>query len=152
MPRFHTAKFTFVFLGVILFSFFMPGKGKAASVQLEWRIILASHRKGTVDPRLRDIYRDLGAVFNYNSYKILDMNRVQLSKNQSVSIPLDRNRVCVIKVTNTTPKWVNVQIQINRKGRSVFGTAARLRNGRSLLIGGPSTRNKALIFSLRSFW
>ena len=127
-------------------------EGYAAVVQLEWRIIKASHKEGAIDPRLKDIYRDLGTVFNYRSYQIVNMNRLQLSRNQSVSIPLSRDKTCVIRVTNVTPKWVNVQIQIRRGNRSTFGTAVRLMNGRTLLIGGPSNRNSALIFSLRSFW
>jgi Flp pilus assembly secretin CpaC len=124
----------------------------AQTVQLEWRIITASHKKGSVDPRLKDIYRDLGTIFNYNSYRLINMNQIKLSQNQSTSIPLSKNKICTIKLTNVSPKWVNVRIDITKGNQSIFGTTARLMNGRMLLIGGPSNRGEALIFSLRSFW
>ncbi len=126
--------------------------GNAATVRLEWRIIAASHRKGNMDPRLRDIYRDLGTIFNYQSYKLINANQIALSEGQSASISLPGKKQCTIKITHVSTQWVNVQIHITQNGRSTFGTTARLMNGRTLLIGGPSSHTEALIFSLRSFW
>jgi hypothetical protein len=145
----HAVLFLFC---LVTMNLLIPQPGKAASVELEWRIIAASHQKGSVDPRLKDIYRNLGAIFNYNSYKLVNMNRVRLSPNQSVSIPLSNIKTCIIKLTQASPKWAHIQIQIKKRGRTIFGTNARLMNGRMLLLGGPSSKGKALIFSLRSFW
>ncbi|GEM_PF-1838652 len=142
----------FLLLCLVMINLLIPPSGEAASVELEWRIIAASHQKGSVDPRLKDIYRNLGAIFNYNSYKLVNMNRVRLSPNQSVSIPLSNVKTCIIKLTQASPKWAHIQIQITKKGQTIFGTNARLMNGRMLLLGGPSSKGKALIFSLRSFW
>jgi len=137
---------------VIFFSSFHPKLCMATTVQLEWRIISASHKKGSVDPRLQDIYRNLGAIFNYSSYRLINMSRLSMSPNQPISIPFSRNKACVIKITRVTNKWVHAQIQILKGNQSIFGTAVRLMNGRTLLLGGPSDHGKALIFSLRSFW
>jgi len=140
---------TVVFLALVLMTSF-PARG--ASVRLDWRIIRASHKNTRVDPRLKDIYRDLGAVFNYSSFELLNRNQISLGPNQPVSVSLPGNKTCIIKVTQITKQRVHVQIQIMKNNRSVFGTAARLMNGRTLIIGGPSGGGKALIFALRSFW
>ncbi len=140
---------TVVFLALVLMTS-LPAHG--ASARLGWRIIRASHKSTRVDPRLKDIYRDLGAVFNYSSFELLNQNQISLRPNQPVSVSLPGNKTCVIKVTQITKQRVHVQIQIIKNNRSVFGTAARLMNGRTLIIGGPSGGGKALIFALRSFW
>ena len=147
--RFHRTLVPFI----ALFLFISVSSIWAAqTVQLEWRIITASHKKGSVDPRLKDIYRDLGTIFNYNSYRLINMNQIKLSQNQSTSIPLSKDKTCTIKLTNASSTWVNVTIHIIKGNQSIFGTNARLKNGRMLLIGGPSSHGEALIFSLRSFW
>ena len=153
MKRFLSLKrVLLIFLFLPVMTAVVPAQGRAAAVDLEWRIISASHKKGNVDPRLRDIYRNLGAVFNYSSYTLVNMNRVRLVPNQPVTIPLSRTKTCIITLTRVSPKWVHIRIQIIRDGRAIFGTTARLMNGRMLLLGGPSSKGKALIFSLRSFW
>ncbi|RTZ91345.1 MAG: hypothetical protein DSY91_05130 [Deltaproteobacteria bacterium] len=147
-----TRKIVLLLLFILVIIILIPQTGRAGNVELEWRIIAASHKKGTVDPRLKDIYRNLGAVFNYNSYRLVNMNRVRLTPNQSISIPLSSAKTCTIRLTQASPKWAHIQIQITRKNQSIFGTTVRLMNGRMLLLGGPSSGGEALIFSLRSFW
>jgi len=143
-----------LFATVTFFILFLMASfpARAASVRLEWRIIRASHKNTRVDPRLKDIYRDLGAIFSYSSFELLNRSQISLGPNQPVSVPLPGNKICMIKVTQITKQRVHVQIQITQNNRSVFGTAARLMNGRTLIIGGPSGGGKALIFALRSFW
>jgi hypothetical protein len=143
-----------LFAAVSFLAFFLaatlPARG--ASVRLEWRIILAGHKNTRVDPRLKDIYRDLGTVFNYASFELLNQNQISLSPNHPVSISLPDRKTCIIRVTSMTKQRVHVQIQIMKNNRSLFGTAVRLMNGRTLILGGPSGKGKALIFALRSFW
>ncbi len=143
---------TLVFLAACAFFPITPQLNAAQRVQLEWRVISASHQRGNVDPRLRDIYRDLGSVFNYSSYRLINMNRVYLSLNQEVSVPLAPNQTFIIRVMGISRQWVRARIQLIRSGRSIFGTSVQLMNGRTLLIGGPTDHGKTLIFSLRSFW
>jgi len=124
----------------------------APSVQVEWRVIDASHKKGVVDPRLKDIYRNLGAVFKYGAYRLIAMDRVSLAPNQQVSVPLSKNETFVIRITGIGSRWVHARIRLLKEGQSIFDTSVQMMKGRTLLIGGPSKRGKALIFSLRSFW
>ena len=150
--HFLRSRLTFMLFIALFACTFNSSAHAARTVQLEWRVISASHKKGNVDPRLKDIYQNLGAIFNYNSYRLVNMNRLALSPAQQVSVPLSRNKTFVIKVTRVTNQWVHVQIQLLKGDQSIFGTAVRLMNGRTLLIGGPSDHGKILIFSLRSFW
>ncbi len=152
MRHLFRSNLTLFFVGVLFILFLIPGTGRTAAVDLEWRIISASHKRGSVDPRLRDIYRNLGSVFNYNSYTLVNMNRVRLTPNHPVSVPLSREKTCYITLTQVSAKWVYIKIHITKNGQSIFGTTVRLMNGRMLLLGGPSSEGKALIFSLRSFW
>ena len=124
----------------------------APTVQVEWRVITASHKKGAIDPRLKDIYRDLGTIFSYASYHLVSMNRVALAINREVSVPLSREETFVIRVTKITPKWVRAQIRLLKGGRAIFGTTVQMMKARTLFIGGPSKGGKALIFSLKSYW
>ncbi len=141
-----------LFLVVFLIISFSPLSFAGRTAQLEWRVISASHKAGKIDPRLKDIYRNLGAVFNYNSYSLINRNQVVLSPNQQVSVSLSNHETFIIKVTKITRQWVHVQIHLLERGNSIFGTTVRLMKGRTLFIGGPSEYGKALIFSLRGFW
>ena len=142
-----------ILMVLILFVFLMDSHLMAApTVQVEWRVISASHREGAVDPRLKDIYRDLGTIFNYGSYRLVAMNRVALSSNKEVSVPLTGDEAFVIRITEITPRWVHAQIHLLKNGHSIFGTSVQMMKARTLFIGGPTDHGKALIFSLRSFW
>lgn len=152
MKQLRHLQIALLFSAAIFLGSFLPSVCMATTVQLEWRIISASHKKGSVDPRLKDIYRNLGAVFNYNSYKLIKINRLSMYPNQPISIPFSRNKTCIIKIIRISNNWVHAQIQILKGNQPIFGTNVRLMNGRTLLIGGPSGHGKALIFSLRSFW
>ena len=152
MKRLRPLQITLFILLAIFMYYLRPQICTATTVQLEWRIISASHKKGEADPRLKDIYRNLGRVFNYNAYRLISSNRFSMSLNQPVSIPISKNSVCIIKIIDATNKWVHVQVRILRGDQTIFRTTVRLMNGRTLLLGGPSSRGNALIFSLRSFW
>ncbi len=139
-------------LGIFLAGPYGLSANASQRVQIEWRVITASHKRGNIDPRLRDIYRDLGSVFNYGSYRLIDMNRVSLTPHQEVSVPLSATQTFVVKVTGVRRQWVHARIQLLNKGQPIFGTTVQLMNGRTLLIGGPTDHGKTFIFSLRSFW
>ncbi len=139
-------------IAILMVFLFLSPLFAAPTVQVEWRVIDASHKKGVVDPRLEDIYRNLGAIFNYGSYRLVAMNRVSLAPNQQVAVPLSKDETFVIRITGISPRWVHARIRLLKGGQSIFETSVQMMKGRTLLIGGPSQRGDALVFSLRSFW
>jgi hypothetical protein len=62
------------------------------------RVILASHQAKGIDARLQDIQKNLGTLFNYSSYQLLQERSFLLSAGQSDQLPLADNKELHIKL------------------------------------------------------
>ena len=119
-----------------------------AEVQVRLRVIGASSEGQTIDPSLKDIYKDLGSLFSFTSYRLFRDENFVLSPNQPVSISTLRRRL-EFTLINLHKDMAELRIKVVREDKEVLNTQVRLSPGRTVLIGGgPRQREGIIIYAL----
>jgi hypothetical protein len=119
-----------------------------AQVHVRIRVIKASNVGQTIDPSLRDVYTDLGSLFNFTSYRLLWDDSLNLSPNQPVPI-YPRPRIFMeVTLVGQHRAVVELRIRVVREGRDILSTQVRLSPKRTVLIGGPKLREGVIIYAL----
>jgi hypothetical protein len=137
------------FLLFLLFSLcFVSTSTALAEVQVRLRVIGASNEGQTIDPPLKDIYKELGSLFNFTSYRLFRDENLTLSPNQTVSISTRRRRIDVT-LTGFHSDVAELRIKVVREEKELLNTQVRLSPGRTVLIGGgPRQREGIIIYAL----
>lgn len=119
-----------------------------AEVQVRLRVIGASNDGQTIDPSLKDIYKDLGSLFSFTSYRLFRDENLTLSPNRTVSISTRRRRIDVT-LTGLQKDMAELRIRVVREEKELLNTQVRLFPGRTVLIGGgPRQREGIIIYAL----
>jgi hypothetical protein len=119
-----------------------------AQVQTRIRAIKASNVGKTIDPSLKDLYSDLGSLFNFTSYQLLRDNSFNLSPNQPVSISPRPGIVMEVTLVGQHGQVVELVIRVVRKEKETLNTQVRLSPRRTVLIGGPKLREGVIIYAI----
>jgi hypothetical protein len=124
-----------------------------SEVPIRVRIIQASSVRPGADPAfvdrpLKDIYRELGTLFNFNSYRLLQDVNLNLTGNRSVDIIVHPGRSMEITLVGEYRNLVELRIRVKREGSSILVTHVRLSSGRTILIGGPRHGEGTIIFAI----
>ena len=106
-----------------------------AQVQVKLRVIGASNEGKSIDPSLTDIFKDLGSLFSFTSYRLFRDENLTLPRNQTVSIST-RRRVIEVTPVGTQKDVAELKIKVVREGKEILNTQVRLFRGRTVLIGG----------------
>ena len=120
-----------------------------AQVQVRLRVIGASNDGQTIDPSLKDIYKELGSLFSFTSYRLFRDENLTLSPNQPVSISTRRGRLIEVTLVGMQKDVAELRIRVVREEKEVLNTQVRLSPGRTVLIGGgPRQREGVIIYAL----
>jgi hypothetical protein len=120
-----------------------------AAVQVRLRVIGASNDGQTIDPSLKDIYKELGSLFSFTSYRLFRDENLTLSPNQPVSISTRRGRLIEVTLVGMQKDVAELRIRVVREEKEVLNTQVRLSPGRTVLIGGgPRQREGIIIYAL----
>jgi hypothetical protein len=138
---------------IIFFIFsFLTLSTASAQVQVRIKGIHASDVGSGVDPSLRDLHKELGSLFNFNSYRLMRDDTLNLSINQPASISAREGRIILEATLVKLHKDVaEVKIRVVREGSEILNTQVRLFPGRTVLVGGPRhTRGGVVIYALHA--
>jgi hypothetical protein len=136
-----------VILGTfVIVSFASFARGEEVGIGI--RVILASHQVKGIDSRLQDIQKNLGALFNYSSYQLLQERSFLLTQGQVDQLPLAGNKELHITLLQEQGGTAEIAVEILRAGRGIFKTTAKLKKGGTLLIGGPKHEDGVLILAI----
>jgi len=120
-----------------------------AEVQVRLRVIGASNDGQTIDPSLKDIYKELGSLFSFTSYRLFRDENLRLSPNQPVSISTRRGRLIEVTLVGMQKDVAELRIRVVREEKEILNTQVRLSPGRTVLIGGgPRQREGVIIYAL----
>jgi len=119
-----------------------------AQVQARIRIIQASNAGATVDASLRDVYRELGSLFNFTSYRLMRDLDLNLVGNKPQSIPIHGDRSLEVTLVGEYKKMAELRLRIFRGGTTVLNTQVRLALGRTVIVGGPKHGDGVAIFAI----
>jgi hypothetical protein len=121
-----------------------------AEVQVSLRVIGASNDKKGIDPSLKDIYKELGSLFNFTSYRLYRDENLTLSPNRPVSIST-RRRLIEVTLIGFRKDIAELKIKVVREEKEVLNTQVRLSPGKTVLIGGgPRQREGIIIYALNA--
>ena len=115
-----------------------------AQVQIRLRVIGASNDGKSIDPSLKDIYKDLGSLFSFTSYRLFRDENIKLSPNQPVSIST-RRRLIEITSVGMQKGIAELKIKVVREEKEILNTQVRLSPGRTVLIGGGPRQSEGII-------
>jgi len=138
------------FLLFLLFTLcFISTSPALAQVQVRLRVIGASNEGQSIDPSLKDIYKELGSLFSFTSYRLFRDENLTLSPNQPVSISSRRGRLIEVTLTGLHRDIAELRIKVVREEKEILNTQVRLSPGRTVLIGGgPRQREGIIIYAL----
>ena len=119
-----------------------------AEVGVGIRVILASHQEEGIDARLEDIQKNLGTLFNYSSYRLLQERSFLLSEGQMDQLPLAEDKELHIQLLQEQGGTAEIAVEILRGGKNIFKTTAKLKKGGTLLVGGPKHEDGVLILAI----
>jgi hypothetical protein len=137
------------FLPFLLFILcFVSTSTAFAEVQVRLRVIGASNDKQGIDASLKDIYKELGSLFNFTSYRLYRDENLMLSPNQPISITT-RRRLIEVTLIGLRKDIAELKIRVVREEKEILNTQVRLSPGRTVLIGGgPRQREGIIIYAL----
>jgi hypothetical protein len=115
-----------------------------AQVQIRLRVIGASNDGKSIDPSLKDIYKELGSLFSFTSYRLFRDENIKLSPNQPVSIST-RRRLIEITSVGMQKGIAELKIKVVREEKEILNTQVRLSPGRTVLIGGGARQREGII-------
>ena len=136
---------------ILVFSSFFLSTAYA-QVQVRLRAIHASNAGTGVDPSLRDLHRELGSLFSFNSYRLMREENLNLFLNQPVSISAREGTIVLQATLVGLHRGVaELRIRVVREGGEVLNTLIRLFPGRTVLVGGPRhLRGGVVIYALHA--
>jgi hypothetical protein len=133
-----------VFLILVLFSTSIA----LGQVQTRLRVIQASNIGHNIDPSLRDVYRELGSLFSFTSYRLLRDETLDLILNQPVTISAHPGRSMEVSLIGLRRDIAKLRIRVVREERDILNTEVRLLPGRTVLIGGPRHGEGVIIYAV----
>ncbi len=146
----HFMKRVAFLLTVVLSFLLFSASISSAQVQVRLRAIHASNAASGVDPQLRDLYKELGSLFSFTSYRLMREESLNLSLNQPVSISAREGTIILWATLVGLHRGVaEVRLRVVREGSEMLNTQVRLFPGRTILVGGPRhTRGGVVIYAL----
>jgi hypothetical protein len=86
---------------------------------------------------LKDIYSELGSLFNFTSYRLLKDVEFTLVANRREKISAHTGRYVEVTLVGEHRKTAELRLKILREGTAILDTQVRLASGRTVLVGGP---------------
>ncbi len=142
----NTIKTSVIFLGIWLL-FTQPAIAND-QVLTHIKVIHASTSSNHIDTNLKNISSELQSVFKYTSYRLLNEKSMSLGINKKGQVALPGKRTLTLIPLNIDKKGTRYQINIQKNKKNIFQTNAKIRNNRSLTIGGPQFKKGVLIFNI----
>ena len=133
-----------IFLILVLFSTSIA----LGQAQTRLRVIQASNIGHNIDPSLRDVYRELGSLFSFTSYRLLRDETLDLILNRPVTISAHPGRSMEVSLIGLRRDMAKLRIRVVREERDILNTEVRLLPGRTVLIGGPRHGEGVIIYAV----
>ncbi len=117
-------------------------------IPIKVEVIYASNTGGGTDPKLSRLQGQLNSLFNYSTYKLMDVRRLSLKIDEEGVVPLPGNRSLEIMPKQSGGGVVQISVAIKEAGGYILTTDFRVVNRGTILIGGPKDREDVLIIAI----
>ncbi len=116
-------------------------------IPIKVEVIYASNT-GEADPKLSRLQGQLKSLFNYSTYKLIDVRRLSLTIDEQGTIPLPGNRSLEIVPKQSGGGVVQIGLAIKEVNGYILTTDFRVVNKGTIMVGGPKDREGVLIIAI----
>ena len=116
-----------------------------AKLELGLTVIVASSGEAFVDERIRDTARKLSSLFPYTRYERRSLTLETKVLNEAFRVTLPGGREFVATALSRTPDG---QIKLSVEIADLLKTELRLKDGGTVILGGPQVENGVLVLVL----
>jgi hypothetical protein len=118
----------------------------AGRVKVSMMVVYANN-SGQVDPRLRGLQQQL-EMMKFTGYQVLSTHSATLGTSQDQSFPIEGGRRMEVTVVSFSETQARVRIELFKGTEKTIDTTVNIRNGRTLVTGGPKYQAGSLIFPI----
>lgn len=121
-------------------------QNQAGKVDLEVMVVHATNN-GTVDPRLRDLQRQL-EVMRFTGFKVLATSSDSLGEGQSSTVNVAGGRKLKVRLIEKDARKARVRIELYKGSDKKLDTTVTIPRDRAFLVMGPKHEGGTLIFPI----
>lgn len=118
------------------------------NVKVSVKTIYASKKDNTIDPRIKNLVRELNSVIKYTSYELLSQKNLSLEKDKKAVVQLPGGRTMSLVSKGVEGGRVTLQIEYSKKGSGVIQTNIDFRNNGDVTLAGPEYKGGVLFFHI----
>jgi len=115
---------------------------------LEIVAIRASKDAGAVDPRLRPMMADLESL-PYGSFSLLGARACTVGGGDRCAMKVSDDVYLVIRAVENTPKYIRLNVLLNRKNRPVFDANLKINRNAGVVLTNMRREGPALVMSIK---
>lgn len=132
--------------GVLLLSAWDAGAVSAITVKVE--VVKAHRESDKVDPQIQDMVQELGPVFSYTGFTLLEKTEKRLTVKARTEILLSKTRVLELSFLEFKQGQARIQVRILENKTETFKTVLLMVDKGSALIGGPPHEGGVLLLRI----
>jgi len=116
-------------------------------VGVEVMVVHATKDETRVDPRLKDVMRQLRFT-NFKGFKLLQEHDAVLTDGADTSVSVVGGRKLRVRLLSHNASQAKVQIRMMKDGNKILDTTVTIKRGMAFLIGGPNYQGGKLILPI----
>ena len=138
----------FLLIFVAIFAY-IPAQAIASSgIEVYVEIIKADQTSTVVDPKLKDLAKELGSVLNYTGFTLVKEIGLRLGRGEKGEVTLSPGRLLRLNFQGVKDRQARLVVKIMENGKEIFSTTLLLVNDGKVLIGGPPYKNGVLLLRI----
>ena len=121
-------------------------------VKIVVKTIYASKNKKSVDPRIKNLVKDLNSAFVYSSYELLDQKNLTLNKGENTVFSIHGGKKVSITSRGVNGGKASLEIKCNKGNKELIKTNINFRDNGDTTIALPEGKgDKLFLHILTSF-
>lgn len=124
-----------------------PVRATANRVGVEIMVVHATTSPKPVDPRLKDIMKQLQFT-NFKGFKLLNEQDAQLADGGDVAVNVAGGRKLKVQLLSHNDASAKLRIRMFKEGNKILDTTVNIRRNKAFLIGGPNFQGGKLVLPI----
>lgn len=151
--KFTIGRNLFLFITIPLLIMFYPAEGNCnQKVKVVVKTIYASKSKKSIDPRIKNLVKELNSAFVYSSYELLDQKKLTLAKGENITFQIHGGRKMSITSKGVNGGRATLEIKCNKGKKEIIKTNIDFHNNGDTTIALPESKgDKLFLHVLASF-
>ena len=143
----------FIFTALVFCFTIRPASSENVNaLTLKMFVVYASNENQNVDRQLNFVKEELGSLFHYTSYQLLDtpVENFRLSEAKEISLP--SGHTAFVRYLGVHGRRIHLRLQIKNTKETVVNTDFEIVNDGNVIVGGPAYKKGALILVLHGVY